>query len=97
MRVNRLGSLRSCFAGMNCARRMKDDEAVERDGLSSEEITAQDSAYSLSIGNDDNSLGQHLLTLYEVEEEEDDRSMANMPLLSTSRGIVFDKFDEYAC
>lgn len=91
----RLATLRSCLGGLNCAKRVQDDTVLET-GLKSEEFTAQGSAYSMSFGHDENPLGEQLLTLYEVEEEQDqdDRSMANMPLLSTTahRGFVFDEY-----
>lgn len=80
--------LRACFAGLSCARRTK-QEVIETEGGGSEEFTAQGSAFSASFGNDD-TLGEHLLTLYEVDEE-DESSMAEMPLLSTG-GYAFDEF-----
>jgi len=89
----RLKSLRACFGGLSCARRAT-NEVVEI-GEASEEFTCQESAQSLSFGHDDQSLGQHLLTLYEVEEEEDVGSMADMPLLSTKRGLLTFEYNEY--
>ena len=84
-RSGRLKSLRSCLGELNCASKRVKDEPAEHDGQA-EEFTANGSAYSLSFGHDDGSLaGQHLLTLFEIDEEEE-MSMADMPLLGASRG-----------
>jgi len=87
----RLKSIRSCLEGLKCSKHVQ-DEVVET-VKSSEEFTTQGSAYSLSFGHDDGSLaGQYLLPLCQIDEE-DEISMADMPLLSTSRGF---EFNEYA-
>ena len=94
--VRRLKSLGACFAALSCSRRMEDE--VDENRQMSEEITANGSTYSLSFGHDDNSFVKHMLTLYEVDEEE--CSISAMPLLNSSRGkLAFedDEFDdEYA-
>lgn len=75
-RAHRHRSFGGFFSGLNCLRRQMDEPewTVTRRRSSSQDLSL--SAYTLAL--DDN-----LLTLYEADSE-DERSMAEMPLLITS-------------
>ena len=79
-----LKHLRSCFSALNCGKRTKEEQVITGRHNSEEFTTLAGSTYSLSFGHEENSLGQHnmSMTLFEIDEEE---SMADMPLLGSKR------------